>query len=105
MGNCNGSASQPEVGTTLFVETYLPPPNANQYDIETGGFTDIWDAINDWSNKNTQGKETFKRLIHTYMQHNVCSEPHVVIHYGTRTWIFNTRYYSEGTHKYRIIKL
>jgi hypothetical protein len=107
MGNCCRT-DQLSLGTTDFVDTYVYPETAKHYDIETGGFTDVWFAIegvSDWSRKSGAGRETFKRRIHTYMQHNVCSEPNIVILYMGEMWVFHTRYFSEGTNKFRVIRL
>ena len=97
-----------EVGTTTFPERYMVPQGAKIHDIESGGFIDVWDAItmaDDWSVRRAgHARETFKRLIHTYMQQNVCTEPHIVLIYGCQTWIFNTRY-NTGSNTYRIIQL
>lgn len=93
-----------EVGTTTFPERYMAPLSAKIYEIETGGFVDVWDAINDWTIKSTPGKETFKRLLHTYMQQNVCAEPHIVLIYCGQTWVFKTRY-NTGSNTYRVIQL
>jgi hypothetical protein len=91
----------------------MAPLGAKIYDIEIGGFTDVWDAITmaeDWSVRrgsssgSGQRRETFKRLLHTYMQQNVCAEPHIVLIYGTQTWVFNTRY-NTGSNTYRVIQL
>jgi hypothetical protein len=104
MGSCNCKGQLTEVGTTTFPENYAFPPTTKHYDIETGCFTDIWDAISDWSNKNTPAKEVFKRLLHTYMQVNVCYEPHIILIYNGQTWAFTTRY-NTGSNKYRVITL
>ena len=100
-----------EVGTTTFPERYTAPLGAKIHDIEIGGFTDVWGAITmaeDWSvrrgSSSGQRRETFKRLLHTYMQQHVCAEPHIVLIYGTQTWVFNTRY-NTGSNAYRVIQL
>ena len=104
MGSCNCKAQPKEVGTTTFPENYVFPLTTKHYAVETGCFTDIWDAISDWSNKNTPAKETFKRLLHTYMQVNVCCEPNIVLVYNGQTWAVSTRY-NTGSNKYRVIQL
>jgi hypothetical protein len=102
MGTCSSSVK--EVGKTDFPEKYVFPATAKHYDIETGGFTDVWDAITDWSNKNTPGRETFKRVLHSYMQVNVCTEKTIVMFYAGQSWVFHTRYNSH-INPYRVIHL
>jgi len=104
MGSCNCKGQLKEVGTTTFPENYVFPLTTKHYDVDTGGFTDMWDAVTDWSTKNTPAKETFKRLLHTYMQVNVCVEPNIILIYNGQTWHFSTRY-NTGPNKYRVIAL
>lgn len=107
MGNCNRT-SQHSVGATDFVDNYAFPETAKHYDIETGGFTDMWFAIegvSDWANKSKSGREILKRLLHSYTQDNVCTEPNIVLLHLGQTWVFHTRYFSEGVHKFRVIRL
>jgi len=102
MGTCSSSVK--EVGKTAFPEKFVFPEGAKHYDIETGGFIDVWDAITDWSNKNNQKRETFKRLLHSYMQIHVCTEKNIVLFYAGQSWVFHTRYNTQ-VHEYRIIHL
>jgi len=102
MGTCSSSVK--EVGKTDFPEKFVYPATAKHYDIETGGFIDVWDAITDWSNKNNQKRETFKRLLHSYMQIHVCTEKHIVLFYAGQSWVFHTRYNTD-INPYRIIHL
>jgi hypothetical protein len=95
------------VGTTDFVDSYVYPETAKHYEIETGGFTDMWfamEGVSDWANRSKSGKETLKRLIHTYTQHNVSTEPNIVLLYMGQMWVFHVRYYSESVHKFRVIR-
>lgn len=107
MGNCCRKSLLP-VGRTEFLDEYVYLQNSKHNDIETGGFTDMWfaiDGISDWSNKNTGGKEILKRLLHTYTQHNVCTERNVVLLHLGQAWVFHTRYYSDSGSKFRVIWL
>ena len=102
MGVCQSQAQT--VGTTTFHDKYIYPAEAKHYDIGTGGFVDMWGAITDWSNKQSQGLERFKRLIHSYTQVNVCTEKHIILYYAGQSWVFHTRYNTD-INPYRVIRL
>lgn len=99
MGNCK---SQPKLsGTTILLEKFVYPSTATHYDIPTGGFSDIWSAMSDWSNKNAG----LENKLREYTKHNVCSESIIVLHYQRQTWVFHNQCPNTGVSKYRVINL
>jgi hypothetical protein len=94
-----GSCRSQEIGTTMFLDKFIYPSTSTHHDIPTGGFCDMWSAINDWSNKNT-GLESKLR---EYMKYNVCFDPIIVLHYQQQTWVFHNMCPSSGASKFRVI--
>uniref|UniRef100_A0A6C0DUJ2 Uncharacterized protein n=1 Tax=viral metagenome TaxID=1070528 RepID=A0A6C0DUJ2_9ZZZZ len=96
-----GSCRSKEIGATIFLDNFIYPSTSKHQDIPTGGFCDMWSAINDWSNKNT-GLESKLR---EYMKYNVCFESIIVLHYHQQTWVFHNMCPSSGASKFRVITL
>jgi len=96
-----GSCRSKEIGTTMFLENFIYPSTSTHHDIPTGGFCDMWSAINDWSNKNTGLESKLKE----YTKHNVCFESVIVLHYNRQTWVFHNMCPNTGVSKFRVITL
>jgi len=109
MGACKSVHTSDNI-ETKFYQTYVPPPGAEHYKLQTATFTDFWDSmrLTDWSKVNAMGSrdaiDILKRRLHAYMKEHVCMERNVVIIHGNRTWVFGIEYHLD-MNEYRVITI